>query len=256
MRSSRPPHIEPVHVEEAEKLKALYKRVNSGPDKLSQAEFGARFGIGGQGMVWQYLNAHSALSLDAALKFARGLKCDVCAFSPRLAAALPPPAYREQADQGAMSAAMDEEKRPGESWNLYCDYAFIPAYPVRISNSSNDSPSKRSGGRPFDLVWLSAMQLRAESLCVITAIGASMAPTIQDAEELLIDRSKTNAVDGKVFALDRGGEIIARRLVRDFSGGWIVRCDNPDKPRFGDIAAAAADLHIIGRVVWRGGILR
>lgn len=84
MSNSRKSKIEPVHVEEAKRLKALFAERN----ELSQIAFGAKFEIGTQGMVWQYLNARSALNIEAAVKFARALNCTVEDFSPRLAAML------------------------------------------------------------------------------------------------------------------------------------------------------------------------
>jgi len=52
---------------------------------ISQMEFGAKYGIGSQGMVWQYLNAHRPLNIKAAAAFARGLGVSVAEFSPTLA---------------------------------------------------------------------------------------------------------------------------------------------------------------------------
>ena len=52
---------------------------------ISQMEFGAKYGIGSQGMVWQYLNAHRPLNIKAAVAFARGLGVSVTEFSPTLA---------------------------------------------------------------------------------------------------------------------------------------------------------------------------
>lgn len=52
---------------------------------LAQGEFGARYGIGTQGMVWQYLNGHRPLNIPAATAFAEGLGIKISAFSPRLA---------------------------------------------------------------------------------------------------------------------------------------------------------------------------
>lgn len=88
MEKSKRSKIEPVHVEEAARLKAIYEVKNAGPGKLSQLEFGQKYEIGTQGMVWQYLNAKAALNTDAALKFAAALQCNVSDFSPRLAAPL------------------------------------------------------------------------------------------------------------------------------------------------------------------------
>ena len=73
--------IEPIHREESARLKRLFKERSP----LSQEAFGEEYGIGTQGMVWQYLNARSPLNLSAAIKFASGLAVSVAEFSPRLA---------------------------------------------------------------------------------------------------------------------------------------------------------------------------
>ena len=55
---------------------------------MSQLDFGQAYGIGNQGMVWQYLNADkpkgSVLNVLAAIKFAEGLNCRVSDFSPSI----------------------------------------------------------------------------------------------------------------------------------------------------------------------------
>lgn len=67
-------------------LKRLYEeRV---PEGMSQEEFGATFGIGSQGMVWQYLSGHRPLNIEAAAKFATGLRCTIQDISPQMAETL------------------------------------------------------------------------------------------------------------------------------------------------------------------------
>lgn len=51
----------------------------------TQALFGERYEIGGQSAVGQFLRGEVPLSLKAATGFARGLKCQISDFSPRLA---------------------------------------------------------------------------------------------------------------------------------------------------------------------------
>ncbi len=63
-------------------LKRLYdERVKD----LTQGEFGKKYGIGTQGMVWQYLSGRRPLNLEAAAKFARGLSCTIYDISPEMA---------------------------------------------------------------------------------------------------------------------------------------------------------------------------
>lgn len=68
------------------RLRQLYEeRV---PKGMTQAEFGKTYGIGTQGMVWQYLAGHRPLNIEAAAKFARGLRCNIRDISPEMADAL------------------------------------------------------------------------------------------------------------------------------------------------------------------------
>jgi hypothetical protein len=53
---------------------------------VTQEAFGVEFSIGNQAAVGFFLNGKTALSLKAAIGFARGLNCRVSEFSPRLAA--------------------------------------------------------------------------------------------------------------------------------------------------------------------------
>lgn len=74
--------------------------------RLTQTEFGERFGIGTQAAVWMCLNGKMAISLKAGIGFSRGLRCDLGDFSPRL-----------QAEAGAMASAAvnsfsDTNKKP------------------------------------------------------------------------------------------------------------------------------------------------
>lgn len=86
MPESKKAKIEPVHVEEANRLRAIFsERVSKGPQKRSQQAFGSESGIGNQAMVSHYLLARSPLNLKAALKFAKWIPCSIAEFSPRLA---------------------------------------------------------------------------------------------------------------------------------------------------------------------------
>jgi transcriptional regulator with XRE-family HTH domain len=67
-------------------LKRLYDE--RAPSGMSQAEFGAQYDIGTQGMVWQYLHGHRPLNFEAAAKFAAGLRCTIHDISPEMAEAL------------------------------------------------------------------------------------------------------------------------------------------------------------------------
>lgn len=68
-------------IEDAERLKTLWKEHHT----MSQDAFGDKYGLGTQGNVTQYLNAHMPLNLEAGIRFAYGLKIPLDQISPRLA---------------------------------------------------------------------------------------------------------------------------------------------------------------------------
>lgn len=68
---------------DAQRLKRLYEELV--PKGMSQEEFGAKFDIGSQSMVSQYLSGHRPLNFEAAAKFAKGLRCTIADISPDMA---------------------------------------------------------------------------------------------------------------------------------------------------------------------------
>lgn len=78
-----PKALEPWQIDDAARLKALF--ASRATPQLSQLEFGAKYAIGSQGMVWQYLNARRPLNIAAATAFAIGLGVKIDAFSPTIA---------------------------------------------------------------------------------------------------------------------------------------------------------------------------
>jgi len=73
--------LEKWQIDDAARLKELF----DSKAQFSLEEFGRRFEVGTQGMVWQYLNARRALNIKAASAFAKGLGVPVDSFSARLA---------------------------------------------------------------------------------------------------------------------------------------------------------------------------
>lgn len=70
------------------KLKRLYE--DRAPKGMSQGKFGELYEIGTQGMVWQYLHGYRPLNIEAAAKFARGLRCTIFDICPEMTEELYP----------------------------------------------------------------------------------------------------------------------------------------------------------------------
>lgn len=97
MKEKKP--LEVWQIEDARNLRRLFdartETVAEGKP-ISQMEFGAKYGIGSQGMVWQYLNGHRPLNIKAAVAFAKGLDVKVSDFSATLAAQIDEASKLEQ----------------------------------------------------------------------------------------------------------------------------------------------------------------
>jgi len=139
------------------------------------------------------------------------------------------------------------------------DYAVIPQYTAKGSSGNGylNDHVEITGGLAFKRDWLKRMSLNAEHLRVIYNQGDSNWPTLSDGEVLLVDVSRLEPSNGKMFAMyDPDDEVIIKRLIRDMSGGWVIRSDNQDKTRYPDMPISdegMQEVEIIGRVVWRGG---
>jgi hypothetical protein len=116
---------------------------------------------------------------------------------------------------------------------------------------------RRLGRIGFDERWLRRLGLsEAERLSVIRVEGDSMAPTLHDGDEILVDRGDSAARlrDG-IYVLRIEDALVVKRIALSPAGGRIsVRSDNEAYPGWPDCDPASVDL--VGRVVWVGRRLR
>lgn len=139
------------------------------------------------------------------------------------------------------------------------DYALIPQFTATKSAGSGylNDHVEIGGSLAFPREWLRRMGLKEKDLKVSHNIGEDNWPTLADGEVILIDESQVEPRDGKMYALlNADGDIVVRRMVREFTGGWLIRSDNLDKTRYPDQSVTSDGLSMIrfvGRVVWRGG---
>ena len=105
----------------------------------------------------------------------------------------------------------------------------------------------------FDPKWLRRLGAGDGSqLSIIRVDGDSMAPTLSDGDEILVDRGDAAARlrDG-IYVLRREDVLMVKRLALDPSGRRVtIRSDNEAYPRWAGCDLASID--IVGRVVWCG----
>ncbi len=103
----------------------------------------------------------------------------------------------------------------------------------------------------FDSRWLRELcGARPDDLSIIRVQGDSMAPTLNNGDEIMVDRSDaaTRIRDG-IYVLRRDDELLVKRVSASPSTGRLtLKSDNPAYPTWADLDPA--DLMVIGRVVW------
>jgi repressor LexA len=99
----------------------------------------------------------------------------------------------------------------------------------------------------FPPALLRQLGVRTSAASMIRVVGDSMSPTLEDGDEILVDRD-TRRIEarGGVFVLRLDGELIVKRL-RSAVGGIEVVSDNPAYPAR---VVPARAIEVIGRVAW------
>jgi phage repressor protein C with HTH and peptisase S24 domain len=112
------------------------------------------------------------------------------------------------------------------------------------------------GTMAFDALWLRRLGIASrERLSLIRVQGDSMAPTLNDGDEILVDGgdSGERLRDG-IYVLRIDDALVVKRLAISPGRRVAVRSDNEAYPGWPDCDLSAID--VVGRVVWVGRTLR
>lgn len=101
----------------------------------------------------------------------------------------------------------------------------------------------------FSWRWLRAMGLQPDRLSTIVVAGDSMEPTLRHGDEILVDRVRRAWRDG-IHVVRLGESLLVKRLDTSRPGTIVLISDNPAYPA---VEMAAAEVEVVGRVVWKGG---
>jgi hypothetical protein len=130
----------------------------------------------------------------------------------------------------------------------------VPVLDVRASAGPGafaDDERTRSRMR-FDPSWLRGLRLDPAQLSVIQVVGDSMSPTLDDGDDILVDRGDAapGLRDG-IYVLRLDGALNVKRLIVDRARGRVsVKSDNPAYTSWPTLDLSRLD--VIGRVVWAG----
>jgi hypothetical protein len=101
----------------------------------------------------------------------------------------------------------------------------------------------------FDEKWLRKIGVDPAHLSLIRVEGESMSPTLNDGDDIMVDRT---AADGPlrdgIHVIRLDDALMVKRLAKGPGSRLSVMSDNPAYPDWPDVDPAA--LTIVGRVVW------
>lgn len=129
----------------------------------------------------------------------------------------------------------------------------VPRFEVRASAGAGalDSEENSYGGIAFDARWLRELAGSPSGLSVIRVAGDSMAPTLSDGDEIMVDSGDAaDRLRDGIYVLRLDDTLMVKRLVRNPLAREItIQSDNPTYPNW---PCDPAKIEVIGRVIWAG----
>lgn len=220
------------NVKESARLKSIWDAATGRP---SQEVFAAKYEIGTQSALTQFLNGHTPLSLKAAMGFAKGLDCDISDFSPRLAT---------QAGKIAENVQLDDD---------YVDVKQINVS-VAAGNGATGEVEEVIGSLKFKAAFLRSCGVNAKQARIVDVVGHSMYPTIRDGAVLLIDLKDRELLDGHIYAMSRSVDGLIVKRAKKSGDLWFATSDNRDHDDI-PMNDESDPVDIIGRAKWMGAKL-
>ncbi|MBL0769880.1 S24 family peptidase [Sphingopyxis sp. DHUNG17] len=134
------------------------------------------------------------------------------------------------------------------------DMVLVPKLAVGASAGAGASIDGEpvEGEVAFDPKWLRSLGADPRALSIIRVEGDSMAPTLSDGDDILVDGGDAAARlrDG-IYVLRMDDVLMVKRVARAPGQGRIaVISDNPHYRSWDDLPLSAVQL--VGRVVWTG----
>lgn len=161
---------------------------------------------------------------------------------------------RKQWDKNAHHRSGNDETPTGLRLAIEDEYDYIPAYDVEVSAGNGAvclGEATATKHLAFRKQWLKARGLTAKSLAALFTKGDSMTPTIPESAAVIIDQSRNQALDGKVYVIRIDDRHYVKRIQWLIGGGLRLISDNKLYDPL-DITKAdmeATNIEICGQVI-------
>ncbi len=170
----------------------------------------------------------------------------------------PPDATEKQKSNATMLG-------PISAWDddtpLDDDEVYVPFLKeVQLSAGSGRTAIEESSSRKlrFGKMTLRAQGVQFDQAVCVTVHGNSMEPVLPDGSTVGVDKASTTVKDGKMYAIDHGGELRVKTLYRMPGGGLRFRSFNQDEHPDEEYSAedlAEKNISVLGKVFWYSVLL-
>lgn len=141
------------------------------------------------------------------------------------------------------------------------DEVYVPFLKeVELSAGSGRTVIEKSSSRKlrFGKITLRNQGVQFDQAVCVTVHGNSMEPVLPDGSTVGVDRACTAVKDGKMYAIDHGGELRVKTLYRMPGGGLRFRSFNQDEHPDEEYTAqqlAESGISVLGKVFWYSVLL-
>jgi phage repressor protein C with HTH and peptisase S24 domain len=135
------------------------------------------------------------------------------------------------------------------------DYVLLPRRALAAA-AGPESPAPPAGTAFIALHhdWVrSTFAIEPDRLLMETAVGESMLPGIQDGDLLMVDATEDRFRSFGIYVFEIAGERLVKRVQPKLDGSVTLISDNAAYEAEHVSAAQAADIRVVGRVVWTCG---
>jgi phage repressor protein C with HTH and peptisase S24 domain len=135
------------------------------------------------------------------------------------------------------------------------DYVLLPRRPEAAAAGAESPPAPAAVEFiALHHAWVrSTFGIEPERLLLETAVGESMLPGIQDGDLLLVDATENRFRSFGVYVLEIAGERLVKRVQPKLDGSITLISDNAAYETEHIPPARAADVQVVGRVIWTCG---
>ena len=134
------------------------------------------------------------------------------------------------------------------------DYVLIARYDptTDAGRETLSTEGRHFADTAFRADWLGELtRTPANQLAMVTMKGDSMAPTVTEGDQLMVDLTQWSPGTDGIYVIRQGDHILVKRLTADPMRQQIVM--STDNPAYASLAPLApSEVDLLGRVIWIG----